>query len=99
MPNEQKLEYEITLAREDLESNIAELKAAVVDELDVAKQAHKVFDKVKAKASAVVDQKTFEAKLFLNDKKADAQVAIGKARAKIAANPEMAIAIGAGALV
>jgi ElaB/YqjD/DUF883 family membrane-anchored ribosome-binding protein len=97
MPNEEKLEYEITLARQDLESNIQDLKAAVTDELDIAKQAHKVIDKVKTKASQVVEQKQLEAKLFLRDKLGEAEAVYAKARAKIVANPETAIAVGLGA--
>jgi hypothetical protein len=89
MPTEEKLEYEINLARNDLEANIADLKHAIADELDVGKQARKVADKVKAKAAEVIDRKKLQAKMFVAEKTKEA-------RAHIVAKPVQSAAIGLG---
>ena len=89
MPTEEKLEYEINLARNDLEANIADLKHAIVEELDVGKQARKVADKLKAKAAEVIDKKRIQAKMFVAEKTREV-------RAKVAEDPAKAAAIGIG---
>jgi hypothetical protein len=91
MPTEEKLEYEINLARNDLESNIADLKHAVMEELDVGKQVGRLADKVKAKAAEVIDKKRIQAKLLVAEKSE-------QARAYVAANPAQAAAIGLGVI-
>lgn len=88
-PTEEKLEYEISLARNDLEANIADLKHAIAEEMDVGKQARKVADKVKAKASEIMDRKRLQAKMFVAEKSQ-------QARAAVAADPMKAAAIGVG---
>jgi hypothetical protein len=90
-PTEEKLEYEINLARNDLETNIADLKHAVMEELDVGKQVRKVADKVKAKAGELVDRKRIQAKMFVAEKKE-------QARAHIVAKPAQSAAIGIGVI-
>ncbi|MBA3459120.1 MAG: hypothetical protein H0T46_04100 [Deltaproteobacteria bacterium] len=90
-PTEEKLEYEINLARNDLEANIAELKHAIVDELDVGKQARKVADKVKAAAAEVIDRKRLQAKMYVAEKSKEV-------RAAVVADPMKAAAIGIGVL-
>lgn len=54
MPSEQQLEYEITLARNDLEQNLAELQLAVREKLDVRKRAREAFERARAEVRAQV---------------------------------------------
>ncbi len=91
MPTEEKLAYEITLARNDLEQNIADLKDAVADELDVGKQVQRVADAVKEKAANVYEEQAFKAKLWLSNKRNEVE-------AFVRANPEKAVAIGVGSV-
>lgn len=91
MPTEEKLAYEITLARNDLEKNIADLKDAVADELDLGKQAQRVVDAVKDKAALVVDEQAFKARLWFAEKRKQVE-------AYVRANPEKAAAIGVGSV-
>lgn len=92
MPTEEKLAYEITLARNDLEENLADLKDAVADELDVGKQAQRVLDKVKEKAASVADEQWFRLRMFAGQKRRDLET-------YVRANPEKAALIAGGALV
>jgi hypothetical protein len=46
-PSEQQLEYEITLARNDLEANLAELQLVVREKLDVRRRAREAFERAK----------------------------------------------------
>lgn len=89
MPNEEKLAYEITMARSDLEQNIAELKAAVTDELDLGKQAHRVAEVVKDKAAKVYDEQAFKAKIWFGEKRTQVETFVRE-------NPEKAAMIGVG---
>jgi hypothetical protein len=91
MPNEEKLAYEITMARNDLEQNIAELKQAVTDELDLGKQAHRVVEVVKEKAAKIADEQSFKARLWFGQKQREIE-------AYVRANPAKAAAIGAGGI-
>ena len=91
MPTEEKLAYEITLARNDLEQNIADLKDAVADELDLGKQAHRVVEVVKEKAAKVADEQLFKARMWLEAKSR-------QTAAYIRENPEKAAAIGVGSV-
>lgn len=54
MPSEQQLEYEITLARLDLEQNLAELQDVVRERLDVRKRAREAVEHARAKARSLV---------------------------------------------
>lgn len=54
MPSEEQLEYEITLARNDLEQNLQELQVVVREKLDVRKRAREVYEQAKAKARSLV---------------------------------------------
>jgi ElaB/YqjD/DUF883 family membrane-anchored ribosome-binding protein len=54
MPSEQQLEYEITLARHDLEQNLQELQAVVRERLDVRKRAREAFERARAEVRAHV---------------------------------------------
>jgi hypothetical protein len=49
-PSEEQLEYEITLARNDLEANLAQLQMVVREKLDVRQRARELFERAKAKA-------------------------------------------------
>lgn len=91
MPTEEKLTYEINLARNDLEANIADLKHAVIEELDVGKQVRRVADKMKAKAGELIDRKRIQAKMFVAEKKEEV-------RAHVVAKPVQSAAIGIGVL-
>ncbi|HUQ02181.1 MAG TPA: hypothetical protein VM261_06765 [Kofleriaceae bacterium] len=52
-PSEQELEYEITLARNDLEANLAELQLVVREKLDVRRRAREAFERAKVVALAI----------------------------------------------
>ena len=91
MPNEEKLAYEITMARNDLEQNIAELKQVVTDELDLGKQAKRVAGVVKEKASKIYDEQAFKARVWIGNKR-------NEAVAFVRANPQKAAAIGVGSV-
>ena len=54
MPSEQQLEYEITLARHDLEANLAELQMVVREKLDVRKRAREALARAKLRAMGLV---------------------------------------------
>jgi len=54
MPSEEQLEYEITLARNDLEQNLQELQVVVRDKLDVRKRARELYEQARAKARSLV---------------------------------------------
>lgn len=49
MPSEQQLEYEITLARHDLEQNLQALQMVVREKLDVRKRAREAFARARAR--------------------------------------------------
>ncbi len=53
-PSEQQLEYEITLARHDLEANLAELQLVVREKLDVRRRAREAFERAKVAARKFV---------------------------------------------
>ena len=91
MPSEEKLAYEITMARNDLEQNIAELKQVVTDELDFGKQAKRVAGVVKEKAAKVYDEQAFKARVWFGTKR-------NEVMAFVRENPEKAAAIGAGSV-
>ena len=91
MPTEEKLAYEITLARNDLEQNIADLNEAVADELDLGKQAQRVAEVVKEKAAKVYDEQSFKARLWFGEKRQQVETFVR-------ANPEKAAAIGVGSV-
>jgi hypothetical protein len=57
MPSEQQLEYEITLARHDLEANLAELQIVVREKLDVRRHAREALERVKVRARALLTRK------------------------------------------
>lgn len=92
MPNEEKIAYEITMARNDLEANIAELKEAITEELDLGKQAHRVLGVVKEKAAKVADEQAFKAKVWFGEKRQTVETFVRE-------NPEKAAAIGVGSVV
>ena len=54
MPSEEQLEYEITLARHDLEQNLAELQMVVREKLDVRKRAREAYERARANVRAFV---------------------------------------------
>lgn len=91
MPSEEKLAYEITMARNDLEQNIAELKQVVTDELDLGKQAKRVAGVVKEKVAKVYDEQAFKARVWWGTKRNDVI-------AYVRANPEKVAAIGVGSV-
>ena len=91
MPSEEKLAYEITMARNDLEHNIAELKEAVTEELDLGKQAARVAGVVKEKAAKIYDEQAFKARVWVGTKR-------NEAIAFVRENPAKAAAIGVGSV-
>lgn len=91
MPSEEELAYEITMARNDLEQNIAELKQVVSDELDVGKQAQRVAGVVKEKAAKIYDEQAFKARLWFGQKRNEVMTFVRE-------NPEKAAAIGVGSV-
>lgn len=57
MPSEQQLEYEITLARHDLEANLAELQLVVREKLDVRRMAREALERAKVRARALMTRR------------------------------------------
>lgn len=57
MPSEEQLEYEITLARNDLEQNLQELQMVVREQLDVRKRAREAYERARAKVRALVTRR------------------------------------------
>lgn len=64
MPTDEQLEYEIALARLDLENSIAELQEQLREKLDAGRIAHLAMVEVKKRARDVVAVKRLQASLF-----------------------------------
>lgn len=56
MPSEQQLEYEIALARNDLEQNLAELQLVVRDKLDVRRRARDAYERARRSMRSFVER-------------------------------------------
>lgn len=108
-PTETQLEYEVTLARTDLEANLNQLKHLVQETLDPSRLAHEALDKAKAKAHEIADLKLLQAKLWYaktrdraieiaGDKKLEAKDFYLRTRVKVEENPAQAAAIVGGAV-
>lgn len=109
-PTETQLEYEVTLARNDLEANINELKHAVQDRLDPSRLATEAVEMAKAKVHELADRKLLQAKIWYakareraievaGEKQLEAKDLYLRTKVKAEENPAATAAIVAGVVV
>jgi hypothetical protein len=87
MPTEEQLQYEIALARLDLEANLVELQSAIRNKVDAKRIARDAVGRIQQRAHDIYEVKQLQARLF-------AQRVIARVRA----NPVKAAAIAAGVI-
>ena len=85
MPTEDQLQYEIALARIDLEANLVELQTAIRNKIDAKRIARDAFWRLQQRAQRTYEVRRLQASLF-------AQRMIARVRAR----PVEAAAIAAG---
>jgi ElaB/YqjD/DUF883 family membrane-anchored ribosome-binding protein len=87
MPTEEQLQYEIALARIDLEANLIDLQNAIRDKVDVKRIARDALAGIQQRAHEIYEVRQLQARLF-------AQRVIAYVRAR----PIQTAAIAAGVI-
>jgi hypothetical protein len=87
MPTEEQLQYEIALARIDLEANLVELQSAIRNKVDAKRIARDAITRLRHRASDIYQVRQLQARLFLQ-----------RVIARVRAHPVEAAAIAAGVL-
>jgi hypothetical protein len=89
MPTEEQLQYEIALARLDLETNLVQLQTAIRNKVDVKRIARDAFARLQQRARDIFEVRQLQARLF-------AQRVVARIRARPV---EAAIAAGVIGLI
>ena len=87
MPTEEQLQYEIALARLDLEANLVELQTAIRHKVDAKRIARDAYARIQQRAHNIYEVRQLQARLFVQ-----------RVIARVRARPVEAAAIAAGVI-